>query len=232
MPPLFNQLKLMTAQVYWLEYAKKNRCPRKRLMLATVIVLLSISEVHHATLIIKEREKENVRQFFKSSSALLAIPEDDGYAHKVRIWKYILLNSKKPIDSTEALVIAACCVDTGFRRAVSPYLIASVLRAESGFVDNVVNSKNCFGLAQIRPFDNVGKDVWFNELKREGIIENETDLLNYTNNIEACGYILAKYRTLYKTLFSVLSRYNGCESNQVYVGDVISNLEKFEELAI
>ena len=145
---------------------------------------------------------------------------------KKRIYMFILAESKLSLN--DAAVIAAYCVDYGEKYNVHPYLIVSIIKTESNFVNKIINHKNCFGLAQVRPFDNGKNDVWLEELKQKGIIKRAKDLLSEGENIAACAYILSKYRKIYPSPTETLSRYSGKEINLPYCERVLENLSKFE----
>ena len=94
-------------------------------------------------------------------------------------------------------------------------IILAVMKEESRFDRYARSSKNALGLCQIMG------NVWFETLKKKGIVKEKIDFFDYTNNIAAANYILNEYYAKDKCWKKALNRYVNGSSH--YVMNVLSN---------
>lgn len=88
-------------------------------------------------------------------------------------------------------------------RHTHPNLILAICAVESNFNPVVESEKGAVGLMGIMP------QVWMDELKKEGILQDKKDLYLISNNIAAGIYVLKKYLMKSKNLEDALYSYVG-----------------------
>jgi soluble lytic murein transglycosylase-like protein len=110
---------------------------------------------------------------------------------------------------------------------VNADLVLAICLVESNFNPHVESEKGAIGLMGIMP------DVWLEELKTHGIVREQDDLYNISNNINSGIYVLGRYLTRTNNLSEALIRYAGGDpayARRVLraVGE-ISRVRRFED---
>jgi len=101
-------------------------------------------------------------------------------------------------------------------RHTHPNLILAICAVESNFNPRVESEKGAVGLMGIMP------QVWMEELKKEGILQDKNDLYLISNNIAAGIYVLKKYLMKSNNLEDALYAYVG--GDRRYAGKILRAL--------
>ena len=102
-------------------------------------------------------------------------------------------------------------------------MLLSVIKEESNFYIFARSEKGAKGLTQVMT------KIWNEELKSEGIWDEELDVFDYKRSIKAGNYILNKYYTQTGSWEEALLKYVGGDKD--YVRRVLSNYGQIKLLA-
>lgn len=180
---------------------------RLRLSLMLLYIFIVAFTLTNLFFYVKAEERNKIKEFKQEEKKILVASASD-QSKETELTKDVIKNFIKDQNSNVsdafAEKLSKKIVKESNERGNSPFVQAALLASESSFRTAPKHDiKTVYGMGGIYA------DVWRKNLKKEGIIWNDVDLLNPYTNIEASSYILSVYMNESKTPREALARYKG-----------------------
>ena len=136
-------------------------------------------------------------------------------------------SSNNSLTYSDSVIYAKSIISNGIKYNIDPFLLAALIKVESGFNRFAISQSGAIGLTQVVP--KWHKDKIINLAKTTN---GSFNIFDVNHNIELGSQIYREYRNKHKTDTSALLHYNGSISlnSPVYAKNVLHEVDNIKRL--